>query len=76
MSKDRTDGGGERDVRALAERYRVPYIDLEDEHLDRNLIQSFPVEFIHRLSFVPLGEENGVMKIAVADPSDISSIDA
>ncbi|MBP1661696.1 MAG: epsE 2 [Candidatus Aminicenantes bacterium] len=76
MNKDRTEGGGERDVRVLAERYRVPYIDLEAEHLDRNLIQSFPVEFIHRLSFVPLGEENGVMRIAVADPSDISSIDA
>ena len=78
MSKDRTAAGGgeDRDVRALAERYRVPYIDLETEHLDRNLIQSIPAEFIHRLSFVPLGEDNGVMKIAVADPSDIASIDA
>ena len=75
MSKDRADGG-ERDVRALAARYGVPFIDLEDEHLDRNLIQSFPAEFIHRLSFVPLGEDSGVMKIAVADPSDISAIDA
>ena len=78
MSKVREDvaGSEERAVRALAERYRVPYIDLESQRLDRNLIQSFPVEFIHRLSFVPLGEDNGVMKIAVADPSDISSIDA
>jgi len=78
VSKDRTAAGGgeDRDVRALAERYRVPYIDLEAELLDRNLIQSIPAEFIHRLSFVPLGEDNGVMKIAVADPSDIASIDA
>ncbi len=77
MSKDRTDGGADdRAVRALAARYRVPFIDLETEHLDRNLIQSFPADFIHRLSFVPLGEDNGVMKIAVADPSDIASIDA
>ena len=75
MSKVRLDGD-EKDVRALAARYRVPFIDLEDEHLDRNLIQSFPAEFIHRLSFVPLGEDNGVMKIAVSDPSDIASIDA
>jgi type IV pilus assembly protein PilB len=75
VSKLRTDGD-EKDVRALAARYRVPFIDLEDEHLDRNLIQSFPAEFIHRLSFVPLGEDNGVMKIAVSDPSDIASIDA
>jgi type IV pilus assembly protein PilB len=78
VSKDRTAdcGGEDRDGRALAERYRVPYIDLEAEHLDRNLIRSIPAEFIHRLSFVPLGEDNGVMKIAVADPSDIASIDA
>jgi len=78
MSKDRLDktGGEEKTTRALAERYRVPYLDLETERLDRNLIQSFPVEFLHRLNFVPLGDEGGVMKIAVADPSDIASIDA
>jgi type II secretory ATPase GspE/PulE/Tfp pilus assembly ATPase PilB-like protein len=78
MSKDRLDrgAGDERDTRALAERYGVPFIDLESEHLDRVLIQSFPVEFLHRLNFVPLGDEHGVMKIAVADPSDIASIDA
>ena len=78
MSKDGLDktGGEEKTTRALAERYRVPYLDLETERLDRNLIQSFPVEFLHRLNFVPLGDEGGVMKIAVADPSDIASIDA
>ncbi|OGD26445.1 MAG: pilus assembly protein PilB [Candidatus Aminicenantes bacterium RBG_19FT_COMBO_65_30] len=78
MSKDRQDnvGGEEKATRTLAARYRVPYLDLETERLDRNLIQSFPVEFLHRLNFVPLGDEDGVMKIAVADPSDIASIDA
>jgi type II secretory ATPase GspE/PulE/Tfp pilus assembly ATPase PilB-like protein len=78
MSKDRLDnvGGDEKATRLLAERYRVPFLDLETERLDRNLIQSFPVEFLHRLNFVPLGDESGVMKIAVADPSDISAIDA
>ncbi len=76
MSKERTEAGTDKDVRALAERYRVPYIDLEAEHLDRDLIQSFPVEFIHRLSFVPLGEDDGVLRIAVADPSDLAAVDA
>ena len=77
MSKERTvEPGADKDVRALAERYRVPYIELETEPLDRELIQSFPVEFIHRLSFVPLGEDNGVMRIAVADPSDLAAVDA
>src|SRR4030043_1790126 len=78
MSKDRQDnvGGEEKAPRTLAARYRVPYLDLETERLDRNLTPSFPVEFLHRLNFVPLGDEDGVMKIAVADPSDIASIDA
>lgn len=78
MSKDRPDnvGGEEKATRILAERYHVPYLELETEHLDRNLIQSFPAEFLHRLNFVPLGDEGGVMRIAVADPSDIASIDA
>jgi len=78
MSKVRIESAGsdEKATRTLAERYRVPFIDLETERLDRALIQSVPVEFLHRLNFVPLGDEDGVMKIAVADPSDIAAIDA
>jgi type IV pilus assembly protein PilB len=66
----------ERTTRKLAERYHVPTINLENEVLDRNLVQSIPVEFLHRLNFVPLEDAGDVMKIAVADPSDIAGIDA
>ncbi|HYA48830.1 MAG TPA: GspE/PulE family protein [Burkholderiales bacterium] len=66
----------ERTTRKLAERYHVPTINLENEVLDRNLVQSIPVEFLHRLNFVPLEDAGDVMRIAVADPSDIAGIDA
>jgi type II secretory ATPase GspE/PulE/Tfp pilus assembly ATPase PilB-like protein len=66
----------EKATRKLAERYHVPYLDLEGALLDRNLVQSVPVEFLHRLNFVPVEESGGVMTIAVADPSDIEAIDA
>ncbi len=66
----------ERAARKLAERYHVPMIDLERRVLDRGLVQSVPVEFLHRLNFVPFEDAGDVMKIAVADPSDIAGIDA
>lgn len=66
----------EEKIKKLAQRYRVPYVDLTDAALDRDLVQSFPVDFLHRSNFIPLKEENGIVKIAVADPSDISIIDS
>jgi type II secretory ATPase GspE/PulE/Tfp pilus assembly ATPase PilB-like protein len=66
----------EKATRKLAERYHVPPINLESQLLDRDLVQSIPVEFLHRLNFIPLEDAGDFMKIAVADPSDIAGIDA
>ena len=66
----------ERATLKLAERYHVPTINLESQVLDRVLVQSIPAEFLHRLNFVPLEDDGDVVKIAVADPSDIAGIDA
>ena len=66
----------EREVRKLAERYRVPFIELETLSLDRELIRSFPVDFLYRLNFVPIEDDGSSVKVAVADPSDIATIDA
>jgi type II secretory ATPase GspE/PulE/Tfp pilus assembly ATPase PilB-like protein len=78
MTKDESEILREEETktRRAAERYHVPYVDLESQVLDRTLIQSVPAEFLHRLTFVPLEEANGLVKIAVADPSDIAAIDA
>jgi type II secretory ATPase GspE/PulE/Tfp pilus assembly ATPase PilB-like protein len=66
----------EEKIKKLAQRYKVPYVDLTNVALDRDLVQSFPVDFLHRSNFIPLKEENGIVKIAVADPSDLSIIDS
>lgn len=66
----------EKSARHLAERYRVPYLDLYSYPLNREFIQSFPVEFLHRLNFIPLEDSGKSIKIAVADPSDIAAIDS
>ncbi len=66
----------EEQTRNLAERYNVPFIDLAAVILKRDLVQSFPVEFLHRANFIPLEENGDAVKIAIADPSDIATIDA
>jgi len=66
----------EKETKRLAERYNVPYIDLSSYSLSRELVQSFPVDFLYRSNFIPLGEADGVVKIAVSDPSDIATIDS
>jgi type IV pilus assembly protein PilB len=65
----------EQETRKLAERYHVPYIDLETYRLNREFIQSFPPDFLFRTNFIPLEDNEGFVKIAISDPSDIAAID-
>ncbi|MDI6844978.1 MAG: GspE/PulE family protein [Candidatus Saccharicenans sp.] len=66
----------ELEARKLAEKYHVPYIDLSTVEVDRELVQSFPVEFLYKYNFVPLSDTGRVLQIAIADPSDLAAIDS
>jgi type IV pilus assembly protein PilB len=66
----------EAKTKELAEKYKVSYIDLASIALDREFIQSLPVEFLYRANFVPMEENKNSVKIAIADPSDIEVIDS
>lgn len=66
----------ELETRKIAERYGVPYIDLSSYPVNRELVQAFPVDFLHRANFIPLEENKNTVKIAISDPSDISTIDS
>jgi type II secretory ATPase GspE/PulE/Tfp pilus assembly ATPase PilB-like protein len=66
----------EQETKKIAERYGVPYIDLSSYPMNRELVQTFPVDFLHRANFIPLEENKSTVKIAIADPSDISTIDS
>jgi len=66
----------EMETKKLAKRYQVPYLDLESISLDRELIQSFPVDFLYRSNFIPLKKNKTSVEIAIADPSDIEAIDS
>ncbi|MBU4204092.1 MAG: GspE/PulE family protein [Acidobacteria bacterium] len=66
----------EEQTKKIAQRYNVPYIDLSGSAVSRKLVQSFPVDFLHRAFFIPLEEDDSRVKIAIANPSDIETIDS
>jgi type IV pilus assembly protein PilB len=66
---------GEQRARDLAVRYRSQFIDLRDYHLDAELFKTIPVDLMFRYNFVPLEECEGILWIAIADPSKLMMID-
>jgi len=58
-------------ARRLAERYRCPFVDLREQRIDPDLFRSIPAELMFRYKFVPLDARDGVLVIAMADPSQL-----
>lgn len=66
----------EEQVRRLAARYRLPFVDLARTKLDQELLHVLPVELMVQYRFVPLGRDGEhALHLAVADPSGLDKID-
>jgi type IV pilus assembly protein PilB len=71
-----TDEAQERErTQRLAERYRCPFIDLRDHHIDPELFRNLPAELMFRYNFVPLEARDNTLVVAVADPSQLLMTD-
>jgi len=57
--------------RRLAERYRCPFVNLNEVRIDPELFRSIPAELMFRFNFVPLEGSGGQLLVAVADPSQV-----
>jgi type IV pilus assembly protein PilB len=55
----------------LAERYRCPFVDLNDVRIDPELFRVIPADLMFRFNFVPLQAHDHQLIIAVADPSQV-----
>src|SRR5437588_46915 len=66
-------------AKALARRYRLPFVNLlpqdGDSPIDYSLLSEIPVDLMVRNQFVPLRRENGKLHIAMADPTDLDRLD-
>src|SRR5688572_31569374 len=62
-------------ARRLAERYRLPFVDLAQFSIDHELFRAIPADLMLRYSFVPYRREGNALKIVVSDPTDLPMID-
>jgi type IV pilus assembly protein PilB len=63
------------EARRLAERYRLPFIDLAHFSIDHDLFRTIPAELMLRYGFVPYRREGNALAIVVSDPRDLPMID-
>jgi type IV pilus assembly protein PilB len=56
-------------ARRLAERYRVPFVDLREQRIDPELFRTIQADLMFRYNFVPIEQRDNVLVIAAADPS-------
>jgi type IV pilus assembly protein PilB len=59
----------------LAERLKVPYVDLNDFQIDADLFRSIPVDLMFRYNFVPWKMQDGRLLVVIADPSNVLMMD-
>jgi type IV pilus assembly protein PilB len=62
-------------ARALAQRYRLEFVDMEAFHIDQDLFRSIPADLMLRYGFVPHRREGRSLMIVVSDPTDLPMID-
>ncbi len=63
-------------VRALADEIGIPYVEkVRPEEIAPELIDRVPINFARQHRLIPLSEEGGVIRVAVANPLDPTPID-
>jgi type IV pilus assembly protein PilB len=68
-----------RAAKDLAQRYRLPFVDLlptdQDSPIDYTLFNEIPVDLMVRHQFLPLRRDEKGLHIAMADPTDLERLD-
>ncbi|WP_437205480.1 GspE/PulE family protein [Planctomicrobium sp. SH664] len=62
-------------LRLLSNELGMPYVDLKEFNVDRELLNLFPTTAIFRHEVIPLTRQNGHVQVAVSDPFDLEAID-
>jgi len=63
-------------ARAVAQEFGMPYVVLAALQIDGEVLAMLPRSFVQEHSVVPFARENGVLRVAVADPIAVDVIDS
>lgn len=56
--------------------YRLPIINMEEIDIDKEALKEISKEVVDFYKVVPFAKENGVLKVALINPEDISALEA
>ena len=62
-------------ARVLADRLGMDFVDLSGTPVDEIIAQRIPEEIARRYRAIPIAEQDGILKVAVADPTDVFALD-
>ncbi len=62
-------------AQALAAQFQYEYLDLEDLVLDQDLLATLPSGLSIKYTLAPLERKGDVLRVAIADPTDIGMLD-
>lgn len=58
----------------LAAEFGLPFDPLDEFHVDAELFRTIPVDVMLRYHFLPQAVENGVLRVVMADPTDVVDV--
>jgi type IV pilus assembly protein PilB len=62
-------------AQALAERHRLPFVDILSERVSPDAVEQVPIAVLERAAALPYRIDGSVLRVAIADPGDIGAID-
>jgi len=62
-------------ARALADRYRLPVIDILAEPVSEQAVHTLPLDALRRIGALPYRLDGNRLWVAIADPSDVGAVD-
>src|SRR5450432_3790028 len=61
--------------KALAAQHNMEYVDLDKNAVPPNAVNDIPDDIMRKYLILPLGKENGKLRIAIHDPLDLEMLD-
>ena len=63
-------------TKAIAKQFGLPYTDLDNTTIPQDATKLIPQELMKRHNVLPLGMNNGKLKVIISDPLDLEMMDA
>ncbi len=59
----------------LADQFSMQYVDLDEEDISQSTLKLIPEEIIKKHFVLPLGQDNGKLKVIISDPQNLDLMD-